>query len=358
LTIGGQRDLLGRRVRTGVTGSRAMFGIAMRDRMRRRAFLAGVASALALPLPARAEPAEMRHLGVLMGYADDPIARERMALFSRKLEAAGWIDGKNVRIDYRFAGSDPARMRTYAAELIALSPEVIFASTPQVVAVLAQQTQAIPIVFVNVADPVGAGFVKSLASSGNNITGFANFDLSIGGKWLGLLKEMKPSLLRFRVLMMPQHVTNAGLFRAVAAAANELGLEAQEAFVRNAAEIEEAIDAAAQHADCGMIVLPSPVTTDRHEQIVATTVKRKLASIYPYRDLAQGGGLMSYGPDVPDDYRRAATYVDRIFKGEKPSALPIQAPTKYELAINLKTAKAMGLEVPTTLLARADEVIE
>jgi putative ABC transport system substrate-binding protein len=326
--------------------------------MRRRAFLAVIVSTAALPLLARAEPEPTRRIAVLMGYADDAIAEKRVGLFRQALEAAGWTDGKNARFDYRFAASDPARMRTSAAELIAMAPDVIFASTPPVVALLKQQTQDIPIVFVNVADPVGAGFVQSLASSGNNLTGFANFDLSIGGKWLGLLKEMKPSLVQVRVLMMPQHVTNAGLFREIESAANALGLHASRALVRNAAEIEQAINAAAQEANAGMIVLPSPVTTDRHEQIVRMTVKNRLPSIYPYRDLAQGGGLMSYGPDIADDYRRAATYVDRILRGEMPSGLPIQAPTKYEFVINLKTARAMALDVPTTLLARADEVIE
>ena len=327
--------------------------------MRRRAFLAGIASAAMSPLLAHAGPAgPPRRIGVLMGYANDVIAQERVALFRRALQAAGWTDGENVRIDYRFAVSDPALMRAYAAELIALSPDAIFASTPQVVAVLKQQTQDIPIVFVNVADPVGAGFVHSLASSGNNLTGFANFDLSIGGKWLGLLKEMKPSLILVRVLMMPQHVTNAGLFREIEQSANALNLHAGQALVRNAAEIEQAIIAAAQETNSGMIVLPSPVTTDRHEQIVAMTARLRLPSIYPYRDLAQGGGLMSYGPDIADDYRRAAIYVDRILKGEKPSGLPIQAPTKYELVINLRTARGMALEVPATLVARADEVIE
>jgi putative tryptophan/tyrosine transport system substrate-binding protein len=327
--------------------------------MRRREFLAGIVSATALPLLARAETAgSLRRIGVLMGYANDEIAQKRVALFRRALEAAGWIDGKNARIDYRFAVSDPALMRTYAAEMIAQSPDVIFASTPPVVAVLKQQTQDIPIVFVNVADPVGAGFVHSLASSGNNLTGFANFDLSIGGKWLGLLKEMKPSLVEVRVLMMPQHVTNAGLFHEIEAAANALALHANRALVRNTVEIEQAINAAAQEANGGMIVLPSPITTDRHEQIVAMTAKLRLPSIYPYRDLAQGGGLMSYGPVIAEDYQRAATYVDRILRGEKPSALPIQAPTKYELVINLKTARGMAIEVPATLLARADEVIE
>jgi putative tryptophan/tyrosine transport system substrate-binding protein len=321
--------------------------------------LAGIVSTAALPLLARAEPAgPPRRIGVLMGYANDAIAQERVALFRHALEAAGWIDGKNARIDYRFAVSDPALMKTYAAELISLSPDVIFASTPQVVAVLKQQTQEIPIVFVNVADPVGAGFVHSLARSGNNLTGFANFDLSIGGKWLGLLKEMKPSLVEVRVLMMPQHVTNAGLFHEIETASNALALHASQALVRNAVEIEQAINAAAQEANGGMIVLPSPVTTDRHEQIVAQTAKLRLPSIYPYRDLAQGGGLMSYGPDIAEDYQRAATYVDRILKGEKPSGLPIQAPTKYVLVINLKTARGMAIEVPATLLARADEVIE
>jgi putative tryptophan/tyrosine transport system substrate-binding protein len=307
---------------------------------------------------ARAQSANSaRRIGVLMGYADDSIAQARLALFRRGLESSGWIDGKSVRIDYRFAASNPALMRMHAAELITLAPDVIFASTPPVVAALKQQTRDIPIVFVNVADPVGAGLVQSLASSGNNLTGFANFDLSIGGKWLGLLKEMRPSLVQAWVLMMPQHVTNAGLFREIETAATTFGLRVNQSLVRNAAEIEVAIKGAAPQSD-GMIVLPSPVTTDQHEQIVAMTAQVRLPAIYPYRDLAQGGGLMSYGPDIADDYRRAASYVDRILRGEQPSSLPIQAPTKYELVINLKTARGMALDVPATLLARADEVIE
>ena len=324
--------------------------------------MAGIMSAAMMPFAARAQsPTSPRRIGVLMGYANDAIAQERLAPFRRGLESSGWIDGRNVRIDYRFAVSNPALMRTYAAELVALAPDVIFASTPQVVTVLKQQTRDIPVVFVNVADPVGAGLAQSLASSGNNLTGFANFDLSIGGKWLGLLKEIEPTLSQASVLMMPQHVTNAGLFREIEAAAATLELHVIQSLVRDAAEIERAINAAAAAREpgrAGMIVLPSPVTTDKHELIVATTARVRLPAIYPYRDLAKGGGLMSYGPDIGDDYRRAASYVDRILRGERPSGLPIQAPTKYELVINLKTARAMALDVPATLLARADEVIE
>ena len=235
-----------------------------------------------------------------MGYANDSIAQERLALFRQGLESSGWTDGRNIRIDYRFAISNPALMRTYATELIALAPDVIFASTPQVITMLKQQTRDIPVVFVNVADPVGAGLVQSLASSGNNLTGFANFDLSIGGKWLGLLKEVEPSLLQAWVLMMPHHVTNAGLFREIEAAAATMKLRLNQSLVRDAAEIEQAIDAAAAAQEpgrAGMIVLPSPVTTDKHELIVATTARVRLPAIYPYRDLAKGGGLMSYGPE-------------------------------------------------------------
>jgi putative ABC transport system substrate-binding protein len=205
--------------------------------MKRRTFLAGIMSAAAVPYAARAQSANSaRWIGVLMGYANDSIAQERLALFRRGLEFSGWMDGKSVRIDYRFAASNPALMRTHGAELVTLAPNVIFASTPPVVAVLKQQTRDIPIAFVNVADPVSAGLVQSLASSGNNLTGFANFDLSIGGKWLGLLKELRPSLVQASVLMMPQHVTNAGLFREIETAAATMGLRVHQSLVRNAAD--------------------------------------------------------------------------------------------------------------------------
>jgi putative ABC transport system substrate-binding protein len=328
-------------------------------RMKRREFIAGAVLAAVWSLRAHAQQSgAVRRIGVLMGYANDAIAQERVAVFARGLEKLGWVDGKDIRIDYRFAASDPALMRTYASELVASSPDLIFASTPQVVATLKQETKDIPIILVNVADPVGAGLVQSLAASGSNVTGFANFDLSIGGKWLGLLKELKPSLVQAFVLAMPQHVTNAGLYRQIESAAVAMNLYAQQSLVRSATEIEQAIDHASRQANSGLIVLPNPVTTDRHEQIVAMSVRARIPAIFPYRDMARGGGLMSYGPDIADDYLRSAIYADRILKGEKPNNLPIQAPVKYELVINLKTAKAIGLDMPVNLIARADEVLE
>jgi putative ABC transport system substrate-binding protein len=292
-----------------------------------------------------------------MPYADDAVARARLSQFVHGLEVLGWVVGRDVRIDYYFANSDLGRMRTYAANLAATAPDVIFAATPQVLAALKHETNSIPVVFVNVTDPVGVGLVQSLNHPGGNMTGFGAYEFSIAGKWVELLKEVAPSLVRIAVITMPQHVTNAKLLSAQGVGAS-MKIEVVQVSARSSAEIENAIGAVAAKPDSGLLVLPSPVTTDHHELIVQLAARYKLPAIYPYRDLAQGGGLISYGPNLSDDYRSAASYVDRILRGERLTNLPVQAPTKFEIVLNLKTAKALGLTLPQSLLATADEVIE
>jgi putative ABC transport system substrate-binding protein len=293
-----------------------------------------------------------------MPYADDPVPQGRLSLFRQGLEARGWIDGRNVQIDYYFANSDIGQMRSYAAKLVTNTPDVIFAASPPVLAALKQETKSIPIVFTNITDPVGVGLVQTLSRPGGNITGFGAYEFSIAGKWVELLKEIAPSLMRIAVVMMPQHATNAKLFQSAQTIATAAKLELVHASVRNPDDIERVIIEAAKRVDTGLLVLPSPATTDHHGLIVQLAAQYKLPAIYPYRDLAESGGLMSYVPNVSEDYKSAALYVDRILKGERPADLPVQAPTKFELMINLKTAKAIGLAVSPQLLAQADEVIE
>ena len=328
--------------------------------MRRREFIMLLGGAAgAWPFGVRAQPAtQLRRIGVLMPYADDAVARARLSQFVHGLEVLGWVVGGDVRIDYYFANSDLGRMRTYAANLAATAPDVIFAATPQVLAALKHETNSIPVVFVNVTDPVGVGLVQSLNHPGGNMTGFGAYEFSIAGKWVELLKEVAPSLVRIAVITMPQHVTNAKLFQSAQGVGASMKIEGVEVSARSSAEIENAIGAVAAKPDSGLLVLPSPVTTDHHELIVQLAARYKLPAIYPYRDLAQGGGLISYGPNLSDDYRSAASYVDRILRGERLTNLPVQAPTKFEIVLNLKTAKALGLTLPQSLLATADEVIE
>ena len=291
--------------------------------------------------------------------ASDPEALPRIAAFMQGLQEAAWKVGHNVRIDHRWAEGDTDRRREQAAELIALRPDVILASGATTVAPLQQATRSIPIVFVQVTDPVGAGFVAGLAQPGGNITGFTTFEYGIGAKWLELLKEAAPRLRRVAVLRDPSIATGIGLFGAMQSAASSLGIELSPIDVREAGEIERALDTLAPTANIGLVVLPVGPSMSAHRKlIIALAARHRLPAIYPFRYLAGAGGLLAYGPDTIDPHRRAAGYVDRILKGEKPADLPVQAPTKYEMAINLKTAKALGLEVPPSLLARADEVIE
>jgi putative tryptophan/tyrosine transport system substrate-binding protein len=302
----------------------------------------------------------MRRIGVLMAStADDPDFRTRIAAFLQGLQQLGWDDGRNVRIDTRWATTKPDDIRRHAAELASLAPDVILAGTgTATVAPLLQATRTVPIVFAVVIDPVGAGFIDSLARPGGNATGFTIFEYSMSGKWLELLKAIAPQVTRAAVLRDPTIASGIGQFAAVQASAPSLGLELSAVDVRDAVEIERAVTAFARSSNGGLIVTASALATRHRDLIIALAARLRLPAVYPNRYFVTGGGLISYGPDYVDQYRRAAGYVDRILKGEKPADLPVQAPTKYELAINLKTAKALGLTVPPSLLARADEVIE
>jgi putative tryptophan/tyrosine transport system substrate-binding protein len=329
--------------------------------MRRRKFITLLGGAAAAwPLAARAQQGErVRRMGVLMGMtADDPESQVRLAAFAQGLQQLGWTVGQNIQIDYRWGGGNAEMMRKNATELIALAPDIILAHSSSAVTPLLQATRTIPIVFTTVADPVGAGYVDSLARPGGNVTGFSNFEYTIGGKWLELLKEIAPRVTRVAVLRESAIAAGPGQFGVIQAAAPAMGVEVFPVDVRNADEIERAITAFAQSSNSGLIVSASPGAALHRDLIITLAARHKLPAVYPFRYVVAAGGLLSYGPDFADQFRRAASYIDRILKGEKPADLPVQAPTKYELVINLKTAKALGLEVPPLLLARADEVIE
>ena len=330
--------------------------------MRRREFIRLFGgAAVAWPRAARAQQAErMRRVGVLSTIpTDDPEATARTAAFLQTLQELGWSDGRNVRIDIRWsAGSDTERIRKYAMELVALAPDVLLTNGIGGARPLQQATRTEPIVFVNVTDPVGAGLVESLPRPGGNATGFTLFEYSTSGKWLELLKQVAANVTRAAVLRDHTSPTGLGQFAAIQSAAPPLGVELSPIGVRNAGEIERGITALARSPNGGLIVTVGTFAFVHRELIITLAARHRLPAVYPYRSLVTGGGLISYGTNTIDSYRRAAAYVDRILKGEKPADLPVQAPTKYQLVINLKTAKALGLEVPPTLLARADEVIE
>jgi putative ABC transport system substrate-binding protein len=329
--------------------------------MRRREFITLLGGAAAAwPLAARAQQGERtRRIGVIMSNApDDPEGQARVVTFLQGLQQSGWTDGRNVRIDYRWAAGDADRFHRYAAELVAISPDVILATGSAAVAQLLQVTRIVPIVFVVVPDPVGAGFVENLARPGGNATGFINFEYGLSGKWLELLKEIAPGVTRAAVLRDPAITAGIGQFGAIQAVAPSVGIEVSPAGVRGADEIERAIVAFARGSNGGLIVTGSALAVVHRDLIVTLAARHKLPAVYWDRAPVINGGLISYGAELRDQYRRAAGYVDRILKGEKPADLPVQAPIKYETVINLKTAKALGLEVPPTLLARADEVIE
>jgi putative ABC transport system substrate-binding protein len=329
--------------------------------MKRREFIAGIGGAtLAWPLAAAAQQRErMRLIGVLLpATADDAEFQARFGAFLQALALLGWTIGRNLRIDIRWATTDAAEIRKHAAELAALAPDAILAHAATTVGPLLQATRTVPVVFPAVVDPVGAGFVDSLARPGGNATGFMNYEYSLSGKWLDLLKQIAPSVTRVAVLRNAATASGPGQFAAIQAVAPSLGMEANPVNVRDAAEIERAVTAFAGAPNGGLIVTASPAAALHRELIVSLAARHKLPAVYFERHFVAAGGLISYGPDQIDMYRRAAGYVDRILKGEKPADLPVQAPTKYDLAINLKTAKALGLAVPQTLRASADEVIE
>jgi putative ABC transport system substrate-binding protein len=327
----------------------------------RRKFLATLGGAAAAwPLAAGAQQAErVRRIGVLTPFAaDDVEGHARLTAFAQGLQQLGWTVGQNIRIDYRWGDDKADTMRKYAAELVALAPEVILANSSPAVSSLLQATRTIPIVFAVVADPVGAGFVESLARPGGNATGFTVYEYSIAGKWLELLKEIAPHVTRAAVLRDSAIAAGPGQLGAIQAVASSLGIELRPVDVRDAGEIERSLTVFAQGSNGGLIVTGSPAAAAHRELIVALAARHRMPAVYNARLYGAVGGLICYGPDLLDQFRRAAAYVDRILKGEKPADLPVQAPTKYGLLINLKTAKALGLDIPASVLARADEVIE
>ena len=330
--------------------------------MRRREFiiLLGGGATVTWPIAARAQQGEhTRHLGVLVTALEkDPEVQSWRMTFLKQLRELGWIEGRNLTVDYRFGVTGVNRMPDFGKELIALQPDVILAGGTAAVAALRQSTFSIPIVFTQVPDPIEVGLVTSVAHPGGNISGFTNFEPSVAGKWPQALKELRPDISQIAIFFDPDNPSWVVYVRALEAAAQALGVRLTPAGVRDAGEIGRVMETLAREAGVGLVVLPGPVTINYRDNIIASAAHHRLLAVYPYRFFATAGGLLSYGVDVADTYRRAATYVDRILRGEKVGGLPVQAPTKFELVINLNSAKALGLAVPPTLLASADEVIE
>jgi putative ABC transport system substrate-binding protein len=324
----------------------------------RRKFLATLCGAAAWPLAARAQQGSaIKRIGVLMNVAaDDPEGQARIVAFVQGLQQLGWSDGRNVQIDIRWGGGDPERIHKYAAELVALAPDAILATSTIVVRPLQQATHTVPIVFVQVIDPVGAGMVATLARPGGNTTGFTVFEYGLSGKWLELLKEIAPRVTR--VAMLRDLTIGLGQLGAIQSVAPSLGLELTPIGVGDVGEIVRTVAAFARSSNGGLIVTASTSAVIHRDLISMLAARHRLPAVYSFRYFVTAGGLISYGPNSIDPYRRAASYIDRILKGEKPADLPVQAPTKYELVINLKTAKGLGLDMPASVLARADEVIE
>ena len=327
--------------------------------MRRREFVTLLGSTVAWPLTARAQSGQMRRVGVLLYWrSNNPESQAGVAAFQKALQQSGWTEGVNIRFDIRWVEESAERERKLAAELIALAPDIVLASTTPSVTALQSITRTVPIVFVTVSDPVGAGIVNSIARPGGNVTGFMNFEYSLSGKWLELLRQIVPSLARAAVLRNASNPAAIGQFSAIQGAAQPLGIELKAFNVSDAGQIERALADFARSPNAGLIVTPSAGQSLQRDLILGLAAKLKLPAIYTDPELAVAGGLIAYGPDRVDEFRRAAVYVDRILKGEKPGDLPVQAPTKYVLAVNAKTAKALGLTIPPSLLTIADEVIE
>jgi putative ABC transport system substrate-binding protein len=327
----------------------------------RRKFLATLGGAAAAwPLVARAQQGErVRRIGVLMVLAEnDPEAQRRIAIIQKGLQEFGWIDGRNIRIDFRWTAGDSDRLRTHAKELVGLSPDVILSGSTAALAALHRETRTVPIVFAQVTDPVGAGFVASLAHPGGNITGFANYEVGIGVKWLELLKQIAPDVSRVEIIYDPANPLAAELIRSIDTGAPSLAVQVSSSAIRNSADIERAINALADQRNGGLVVFATPLTGVHRDVIIGLAARHRLPAVYGFRYFVESGGLASYGIDNNDLYRRAVSYVDRVLKGEKTADLPIQYATKFELVINLRTAKALGLDVPIPVLARTDEVIE
>lgn len=329
--------------------------------MRRREVLASLSGGLFLASHAAlAQPTDRpRRIGILIEYAEaDPEAQARLSAFREGLQALGWTDGRNVRIDHRFAAGDADRIRAFAAELAGLTPDIILGSGAPVTKALQQATRTVPIVFVQVGDPVGSGLVPSLGRPGGNVTGLTNFEYPIVGKWLEVLKEIAPRVTRLLMIQNPANFSWPGYLRAAEAAAASFGVALTPAGVRDQGEIGQAIAAFAREPNGGLMVLPDTTTGVHRELIVGLAAQHGLPAVYPFRFFVTAGGLICYGIDVPDVFRRSASYVDRILRGEKPGDLPVEAASKFELVVNLKIAKALGLAIPPSLLARVDEVIE
>jgi putative ABC transport system substrate-binding protein len=325
--------------------------------MRRREFISLLGGIAAIPLGAQAQGERMRRVGVIMA-ADNAEQRENHAIFLQVLQQSGWIDGRNVRIETRWAGGSAAEIRKHANDLVALAPDVIFATGTASVLYLIQATRTLPIVFASVTDPVGAGFVDTMARPGGNATGFVQFEYSLSVKWLELLKQVVPNVARVAVLRDPNISSGIGQFAVIQAMAPMVGVEIGAINVTDAGEIERGVTAFARSPNGGLILTASALALTHSESIIKFASQYHLPAVYYRRYYADKGGLISYGYDVLQQFRGAAGYVDRILKGEKPADLPVQAPTRYELVVNLKTAKALGLEIPSTVLARADAVIE
>jgi putative ABC transport system substrate-binding protein len=328
--------------------------------MRRREVIALLGgAAVAWPLAARAQPARLRRVGIFMDLAEqDQEGQSRVAAFHKGMQDHGWVEGRNVKFDIRWTGGDPSRMRRYAAELVGLAPEVIMNGGLPTLVAMQQETHTIPVVFAQVLDPVGAGFVESLAHPGGNITGFVSFEYSMAGKWLETLKLMAPQLVRIGAVRDLASPSEMGMLGAIQALIPALGMEFVAVGGRDAADFERGIDRFAREPNGGLIILPSPNTLVHRRAIMALAARHRLPAIYPYGFFAREGGLLFYGIVPADNFRRAAGYVDRILKGENPGDLPVQVPTKFELVLNLKTAKSLDLEIPPKLLVTADELIE
>jgi putative ABC transport system substrate-binding protein len=329
--------------------------------MQRREFITLLGGAAAAwPLATRAQqPERIRRIAVLTGYAaNDPLSQSWIAAFLQGLSELGWSDSRNLHIDYRWASADVERIKPFAKELVALQPDVILAQGTPLTAALQRETTGIPIVFVVASDPVGAGFVASLARPGGNITGFINFEDSMGGKWLELLKEVAPAVKRAAAMFNPDAGTGGYFLHSFEAAGVALGVKPIVAPVRSPSEIEKVIGDLAREPDGGLVLMPDPFLLFNRKQVMTLAERHKLPVVYWLGAFAKEGGLLGYGPDYHDLYRRSASYVDRILKGEKPADLPVQVPTRFQFLINLKTAKALGLDISPMLLTRADEVIE
>jgi putative ABC transport system substrate-binding protein len=323
--------------------------------MQRREFIALLGGAAAAwPIAARAQQAgRVRRIGVLMPSFD---SEARIRAFESAWSKLGWIEGRNINVDYHLAAGDPESFRSHATTLVAATPDVILAAGTSILAAVRQATQSIPTVFVGISDPEGAGVVASLSRPGGNLTGFANFEPAIGGKWLQTLKEVAPYVTRVAVLRNPDGLKR--IMTTIHAMASAFGVETLECSARNADEIARVLTSVAGQPNTGLIMMPDPILTSSGRLVIDWAATNRVPALYPLRSLLVDGGLICYGVDVPDQFRRAALYIDRILKGEKPADMPVQAPTKFELIINLRTAKTLGLEIPATLLARADEVIE